>query len=533
MARSYRLRDLKLSTKFRLILTIQLGMLLLLSGLGWWAIGEFQRVLSTTEERAPILAALAALRHEQDHYRGNSLAMMVAASKSPAVQGERLQKLEGIAQDLAAAAKKVQNLPLTPEQKAFLDKALEAQNAYQALVASSQSMATADRDASHLQELFRLGKQEVETARGGLEALFKNIQKQSHEDTLASNAMVARLQVIMGCIVLGAVVVGVWISVSVGRQVAAAALTIETTMASFTKGDLTQVPAVMGSDELGSISRMLGDAIHKLRGDIQGISQISEQNASAATELSATVDQLSAATREVSHGVEAQRTAMEFSSIGLAEVSRSMGEIQVQAREVGEGSEAALAIGSQGMAEVEESQKAMQAIEESSSKVGRITTVIADIARQTNLLSLNAAIEAAKAGSQGKGFAVVAEEIRKLAERSGAAAKEINELIQESTERVAVGASAVGAVSRALTALETSIQDNANRVKTIVDATSEQAKATEDVVSGVDTTAQLTERNASATAQLASSLDETTRTVEDLAQTANRLRELTGRFKLA
>jgi len=270
--------------------------------------------------------------------------------------------------------------------------------------------------------------------------------------------------------------------------------------------------------------------LHK---DVQSITQISEQNASAATELSATVDQLNSATHEVSRGVEAQRTAMAQSTVGLAAVSRSMSEIQGQAREAGDGSEGALSISAQGMAEVEESQKAMSAIQESSAKVGRITTVIADIARQTNLLSLNAAIEAAKAGSQGKGFAVVAEEIRKLAERSAAAAKEINDLIQESSDRVAVGASAVGAVSRALSALESSIRDNAERVQAIVRATAEQARSTEEVVAGVETTANLTERNASATTQLASSLDETNRTVEDLARTANQLRGLTGRFKLS
>jgi methyl-accepting chemotaxis protein len=230
--------------------------------------------------------------------------------------------------------------------------------------------------------------------------------------------------------------------------------------------------------------------------------------------------------------VASQRDAMQQSSVALSGVARSVGEVRAQAREAGGASEQALGISAQGLAEAEESQRAKGAIEESSAKVGRITIVIADIARQTNLLSLNAAIEAAKAGAQGKGFAVVAEEIRKLAERSGQAAKEISALIQESTDRVALGSSAVGSVSRALAALEVSIRDNAERIEAIIRSTEAQASATQEVSEAVRTTAQLTERSASATTELASSLDETARTVEDLAQSANQLQDLGARFKL-
>ncbi len=533
MAPSRFLRNLTLSAKFKLILGIQLGMLLLLSIMGWWALGQFNQVRTTADARGPKLQALANLRDQVTFYRGRTLAALVSASKNTTISLEQLSLTEELHQRLEEAIQKAKALTLTPDQAAHLAKAIAAQEAYRGLVATSQGLAAQDKDGNHLMELFTVGKPEADTARGELDAIFQDIQRRSHEEALAANAVMARIQVVMTVILLLAILLGVSISLSVGRHVAASTQAIDESMARFSRGDLTKAPAVNGADELGTIARMLGEAIRNLNGDIRAIAGISEQNASAATQLSATTDQLNTATREVSHGVESQRTAIAQSSLGLAEVNRNMGEIQNQAREAGEASATALTIGSQGLAEVEESQKAMQAIEESSTKVGRITSVIADIARQTNLLSLNAAIEAAKAGAQGKGFAVVAEEIRKLAERSAAAAKEINLLIQESTERVGIGAAAVGAVSRALAALETSIQDNAARVQAIVSATSAQARATEGVVAGIETSAMLTERNASATTQLASSLDETNRTVEDLAQTANHLRELTSRFHLA
>jgi methyl-accepting chemotaxis protein len=175
----------------------------------------------------------------------------------------------------------------------------------------------------------------------------------------------------------------------------------------------------------------------------------------------------------------------------------------------------------------------MAAIDESAQRVAMVTTVIADIAKQTNLLSLHAAIEAAKAGHQGKGFAVVAEEIRKLAERSAGAAKEITALIRESQERVRTGGTAVASVERSLEAIEADMGTQALDARTAAQTMRQQAQASAAVLETMDGLLQVAGRNASASVELASSIAETNRTIEELAQLAVQLRDLSHAFRLS
>jgi methyl-accepting chemotaxis protein len=299
------------------------------------------------------------------------------------------------------------------------------------------------------------------------------------------------------------------------------------------EGDLSRTLAYEGKDELGAICAGVNLFVQKLRNIISQVASTAEQVASATHELSATAEQLSSTTRDLSKSAERQRVVMTQSSVALEQMSASISQVRSAAEAAEEIASGSLAMSSQGKVAAQESTQAMAGIEESSGKVNRITVVIADIARQTNLLSLNAAIEAAKAGAQGKGFAVVAEEIRKLAERSGSAAKEISALIQESGDRVKMGAGAVGSVGLSLASIEGGIRDNTDRVRSIALAMDEQAKASQEVVSAVSTTAHLTEQNASATTELASTIQEVARTIEELARMANELRTQTSHFKLA
>ncbi len=299
------------------------------------------------------------------------------------------------------------------------------------------------------------------------------------------------------------------------------------------QGNLTVSAQTHTRDELGDMGRELNATIAQLKEAIQAIIVIAEQTASGATELSATAQELASTTTDISHGAEQQRTAVQQSTSDMVTLVKALENIQAGSTHASGLATTALEHSSDGRKNANQSVKAMDDILESAHKVGQITTVIAEIAQQTNLLSLNAAIEAAKAGEMGRGFSVVAEEVRKLAERSASAVEEINALLNESAHRVQAGSATVSTVNTGLSKIESSIDGLARNAREIRQAADRLIQASQGTASAMETSLQFTERNAAATIQLAATVEETHRTVDALAQLAVQLRQLSHRFTIA
>lgn len=285
------------------------------------------------------------------------------------------------------------------------------------------------------------------------------------------------------------------------------------------------------SHEMAVIGKGLNHMLATFRRSIESIRQNSDEIAQASTFLTLSTTEIAKTSSEVAQSAQMQQTSMERMASAITELSSSIEEVarSVQvSEEKAQRTVTATEAGDQaGISTVE----AMSQIREATSTMATAVRVIQEIARQTNLLSLNAAIEAAKAGTMGKGFAVVAEEIRKLAERSGNAAKEISLLIEQSQSAVQSGESMVQTTSGSLGQIREQANELQRMMIEITGATHEQSKASNEVASQVETSASEAARNASASTELSATATELQQIAEKLQHVAHELNHSVGLFK--
>ncbi len=311
------------------------------------------------------------------------------------------------------------------------------------------------------------------------------------------------------------------------------------------EGDLTCRLPVQGRDEIGETAHAFNDFMEKLQGIIgevkSGTAQVLETSASLA-QLSERIAANSQVQSQEAYSMATQVEIMTFTLDGLAgqaeDVQRASGESSADSTRGGKVIDDAAAEMNQIAATVTESSRIIQDLGRQSDQITEIVNVIKEIADQTNLLALNAAIEAARAGEQGRGFAVVADEVRKLAERTSASTQEITATIEkiqtgtrsaiESMEagvsRVGQGAALAQQAGEAMDRIKTGIAGVAASVNDISASLKEQAHSNGENAHKVESIARLSEENSNA-------FQETARTIQYIDELARNLGNLVGRFK--
>ena len=270
------------------------------------------------------------------------------------------------------------------------------------------------------------------------------------------------------------------------------------------EGDLTKRIPVDSKDEVGELGSWVNAFIEKIQGLISQITDSANQVSAATGEISSSSQQIADGAQQQAAGFEELSSSVQANASNAAQANDIAQNTSHDAQATGK--------------DMTDTIDAMGEIEKSSQKIVDAIAIITDIADQTNLLALNAAIEAARAGEHGKGFAVVADEVRKLAERSSVSAKEISDIIHVSSGQVNRGAELSKAAGDKLTTIVENIEKVAGQLQAISAATQEQAASMEENTS-------ITEANASAAEELAASS-------EELASQAEVLKRLVGQFKV-
>src|SRR6056297_1812398 len=280
-------------------------------------------------------------------------------------------------------------------------------------------------------------------------------------------------------------------------------------------GDFTQRIDLDQDDELGQLGKALNKAADNLETLVSDV-VLSSQN------LAQAVDQISSGNQNLSQRTSEQASSLEEIASTIEEATSTIKQNGDNAKEANELADTSSKKANDGGQLVKDAVVSINEINASSKRIEEIINVINEIAFQTNLLALNAAVEAARAGDQGRGFAVVAGEVRNLAQRSGNAAKEINELIGTSVEKIEKGTDLVNQSGTSLKEIIEAVNQVDRFVSEISASSEEQRRGIDQINIAVTDMDTMTQQNAAMVEQTASASEEMSNQAQELLEMMQR-----------
>ncbi|MBP2633114.1 MAG: methyl-accepting chemotaxis protein [Firmicutes bacterium] len=472
---------------------------------------------------------------------------------------------------------KYENLPLENVEKENIKVLRDNLSKYREARKKILDLAMQNKNAEAYQLYIKEAVPVAEKFTLNLRDMTEHAKKSAQDMNVQSKKSIADAIMIFVAIILASIIIGTLLGWVIMKRITKRLSQVVTFLGEIAEGDFSKnVPEASMQDksEFGTLSQAADKMNKKIRTLIKQMSNASEQLAAASEELTASAEQSAQAANqvagsitEVASGAEKQLHLANSANDIVAQMSKGIGQVAENTMIVSTSAEQTAVSANDGEKAVEKAVKQMQVIEQKtnatanvigelegkSKEIGQIVEVIASIAAQTNLLALNAAIEAARAGEAGRGFAVVAEEVRKLAEQSENAAKQITDLItqvqdktnsavsfmKEGKKEVDTGAEVVNIAGQSFGEILDMIRKISDQIHEISAASQQITSGTNDVVVAVQNinnesknAAEQTQTISAATEEQSASMEEIASSSQHLAKMAEDLQGAIGKFKI-
>ena len=482
------LHELKLATKLGLAFAV---VLVLTSCVGAFSIAKLAQVNSTAGELSsrwmPSMRAVQDLKSQVARIRTRELQYIISSESSEMDKYDKV--IASDLADLATMQADYAKLIRTDEEKALYDGFLAMWDRYMVEDGKIRAAARANDDAAAKALIRGESNKLIVQLRGQVDKLVKlygdgGVEAAKHGDDTYASARLWIISLLAGSAALGALgawAITGWLTQRLGGEPEYAAAIAGRIAA----GELT-VAVDTGPNDRGSL-------LYAMKSMRDSLADIVGQVRAGTDTIASASDQIAAGNRDLSARTEQQAGALEETAASMEQLTGTVKQNSASAREANQLALTASSIAQKGGQVVSQVVDTMGNINASARKIVDIIGVIDGIAFQTNILALNAAVEAARAGEQGRGFAVVATEVRNLAQRSAAAAKEIKELIGNSVEQVEAGSRLVEQAGATMDEVVVSVKRVTDIMSEITTAGQEQSAGIEQVnraIAGMDAVTQ-------------------------------------------
>jgi methyl-accepting chemotaxis protein len=556
------------------ILSGFIGVLILLLVLAGISYSELSTVNKTYKDLISVTSkkVLLAKDLESQYYRQSANIRGYLLTGSLTYYNE-YQVANGTYQDTMKKLNKFVNSPLG---KRLYAKVNDVDDQYFAAVDHQVQLKKENKQAELDQYTTSVLKDISLTLSTSINALVTYQQDELNKLTIKTSSRVQNIKTILIIISAFTLIVGIIIAILISQMISKPIKKVSEVMKLVAKGNLSIEPLkVKSKDEVGELSRSFNQMVKDLSSVVRQVTDSSMQVASSSEQLTASAQQSTSAAEQVTHvitenaeGTERQLRTFNEMTISVKEMAEGMDQIADASEEMLHSSEETRSLAGQGASSianvvtqmndihisVEEATHLIRALDKRSDEIRRITDIITGIAGQTNLLALNAAIEAARAGEQGKGFAVVADEVRKLAEESSKSSEQISNMIsviQEETKKAVLSMEAgndkvergllfTNEANKSFSNISKSIDNVTGKVADVSASVEEIQAITSQIVVAMENAKEVSEQvaagsqeNAAASEEQLATMEEITSSAESLSHLADELQVVVSKFLLS